>query len=627
MYLFRGKVFPFIPDDLGIQKEEYAQKTFAFPHLSRISEICLIEMPSFSKLEILFCREFLRILTRRSTTFAETKFQLLLYMKKILLFLFAALSVQIASAQLPSGSQAPDFTLTDINGNTFHLADALAAGKTVFIDISATWCGPCWNYHGTGALDEVYNDNGPNGTCSNDVIVIFIEGDTTTTSADLHGTGTNTQGDWVTGTPYPIFDPTDNTVMNAYQIAYFPTIYRICPSGICDEVGQLNGKGLEASIDACGLPNDMKVEAAGGLFCDVNYTPQIRVSNITNGTLTTCTMNYSIDGGAQQVFNWNGSLAQGSSAVVNLPTVTLTPGHHSFDVTGVDPNSAVDGNRANNCSSNTINVVTTSGIMPPTAEAFSNATFPYAGWTVVNDDAGITWAHATANGGSMKYDCYDYGTVGASDDLIPAPYDLSSVSNASMTFKVAYRQYSTAYVDGLEALVSTDCGATWTSVWAKEGTALATVNTVSTSAFTPTTSQWRVECIDLNQYVGNNKVFVAFRGHNAYGNNIFVDEITMNNFVCALGIDELNSQLTEFKAYPNPTSTNATISYSLKGQAPVSLQVYNMVGERVINQYIGTQAAGNYTTQLDMSSLSSGIYLVNLNVDGVVSTLRLTVSK
>ncbi|HNP49597.1 MAG TPA: TlpA disulfide reductase family protein, partial [Bacteroidia bacterium] len=130
-----------------------------------------------------------------------------------------------SQAQLSDGSIAPDFTATDINGNTYHLYDYLDQGKTVVIDVSATWCGPCWAYHNSGALEDLYAQYGPSGT--NSMMVFFIEGDGTTTLADLQGTGTNTQGNWVAGTPYPIID--NAGIGNSYAIRYFPTIYMICP--------------------------------------------------------------------------------------------------------------------------------------------------------------------------------------------------------------------------------------------------------------------------------------------------------------------------------------------------------------------------------------------------------------
>jgi thiol-disulfide isomerase/thioredoxin len=202
-------------------------------------------------------------------------------MKKFLTLGLFSLLTSFAMAQLPAGSTAPNFTATDINGNSWTLYDILGQGKTVIMDVSATWCGPCWAYHNSGALENLYESYGPNGT--DEVMVLYIEGDGSTTLADLNGTGGNTQGNWVAGTPYPIID--NAGIASSYEITYFPTIYKICPDRKVTEVGQLSTAQLYSEVGLCPVAegnNNGYISSylgTSGSFCfDIN--PSIEIMNL-----------------------------------------------------------------------------------------------------------------------------------------------------------------------------------------------------------------------------------------------------------------------------------------------------------------------------------------------------------
>lgn len=89
--------------------------------------------------------------------------------------------------------------------------------------------------------------------------VLFIEGDGTTTDADVHGTTGSSQGDWTTGTSFPILNPSGialNDFKAGYNITMFPTLFMICPNKkIIQEI--LNGtpRGMISTWnDVAGTP-------------------------------------------------------------------------------------------------------------------------------------------------------------------------------------------------------------------------------------------------------------------------------------------------------------------------------------------------------------------------------------
>lgn len=202
-------------------------------------------------------------------------------MKKILLFVLAIITLSNANAQLSDGTIAPDFTVTDLDGNVHHLYDYLNAGKTVYIDFFATWCGPCWNYHNTHAFEDLYSEYGPNGT--DEVMCFGIEADFATSEDCMYDINCpSSQGDWTAGVDYPQINLTGSngpSVASDYHIAYYPTIYAICPNTKkVYEVGQRNKTGLYNFIATCQPPPLLYSYLTTDIHCTLNDVGAINLT-------------------------------------------------------------------------------------------------------------------------------------------------------------------------------------------------------------------------------------------------------------------------------------------------------------------------------------------------------------
>ena len=158
-------------------------------------------------------------------------------MKTIVLLLAFIVNLNVFG-QLTNGTVAPDFTLTDYYGNSHNLYAYLADGKTVFVEIFAAHCPSCWSYHQTHRLKNMYNLYGPDGT--DEIIVLALEHDEYNDSNAFTGNHQPwvTAGDWLTGTPYPIFNVEfpDRGVFVDYNVHFYPVVYKICPNKIIERV-------------------------------------------------------------------------------------------------------------------------------------------------------------------------------------------------------------------------------------------------------------------------------------------------------------------------------------------------------------------------------------------------------
>ncbi|MCH8558862.1 MAG: T9SS type A sorting domain-containing protein [Balneolia bacterium] len=79
--------------------------------------------------------------------------------------------------------------------------------------------------------------------------------------------------------------------------------------------------------------------------------------------------------------------------------------------------------------------------------------------------------------------------------------------------------------------------------------------------------------------------------------------------------------------YPNPFNPTTNIAYSIPASGDVSLEVFNVMGQRVATLVRGTQSAGSHTVSFDASNLSSGVYMYRLGFEGSVQTRQMMLIK
>jgi len=79
--------------------------------------------------------------------------------------------------------------------------------------------------------------------------------------------------------------------------------------------------------------------------------------------------------------------------------------------------------------------------------------------------------------------------------------------------------------------------------------------------------------------------------------------------------------------YPNPFNPTTSIRFALPESGQVQLDIYNMLGQRVMTVVNGPMSLGYHTVTFDASSLSSGLFLYRLQAGNVVLSKKMTLLK
>ncbi|MBD3234181.1 MAG: T9SS type A sorting domain-containing protein [candidate division Zixibacteria bacterium] len=94
-----------------------------------------------------------------------------------------------------------------------------------------------------------------------------------------------------------------------------------------------------------------------------------------------------------------------------------------------------------------------------------------------------------------------------------------------------------------------------------------------------------------------------------------------------LGGTESPSQVALARNYPNPFNAVTTIKYLLPGSDNVSLDIYNILGQKVKRLVSGYQQAGEHSIRWDASANSSGVYFYRLSAGDYTQTRRMILVK
>ena len=96
------------------------------------------------------------------------------------------------------------------------------------------------------------------------------------------------------------------------------------------------------------------------------------------------------------------------------------------------------------------------------------------------------------------------------------------------------------------------------------------------------------------------------------------------------GVNELNNTVNSYELsqnYPNPFNPSTAIQYSIPQESHVRIDVYNVIGQKIITLVDGMKKPGNYEIRWNGSNLSSGVYFYSINATGIKGENFFTIKK
>ncbi len=554
-------------------------------------------------------------------------------MKAIWAILFF-LSLNIGlNGQLITGSQfTEDIIGTDVLTNEeVNVQQWLSEGKIVIIDVFATWCGPCWGFHNSGILKELYEEHGPEG--SDKIRIVGIEADSLTTLTDLFEDTFLSFGNWTinqeTGEnlEYNIIDSYEsNATLN---INYYPTLYIIYPDQEIIEVGSFapDPRFIEefwlSSIGELDAPfTTLRSDLRSDIFCDSHYVPQIEatITNTNRDAIESGKLSVVVNNVEMQTIEI-GEIAPYMEKVILIDSFLIS--EESEVSVSVSEVNGLEGIGVPN--STTFNQLPIISSIDKDFESDSlqiiegmSHDVP-TGASVLN--AGVLNVNAPLGGYTDSEQCLAVNFWQWSNQPnsgLPLEAFIIFLSQLEVTTEASLLNFDYAYTtwdgsnDGLSIEVSTDCGDSWISLWSKSGSDLATapeINSDDTWWVPDTSDDWASAEVSLEDYIGQ-VIRIRLFLTSDWGDNLYLDNFRTQGISSA---DDLE-KITNLSIYPNPTSDLLNVELNLEISLPVTLSLYNQMGQLVTQKTQSQPQSGYQRITIDTDNINPGIYNLKVNL-------------
>ena len=91
--------------------------------------------------------------------------------------------------------------------------------------------------------------------------------------------------------------------------------------------------------------------------------------------------------------------------------------------------------------------------------------------------------------------------------------------------------------------------------------------------------------------------------------------------------DKIPTSFQLLQNYPNPFNPSTTIRYGLPKNSPMTLSIYNSLGQLVSTLVSGEERAGYHEARFDGTGVASGVYFCRIQAGSFVKTMKLLLLK